>query len=114
ALGEDSPKLVRLRATLKIVPDLGRALTRIALDRGGPRDLLAIARAIDGAANLCDDLSLVPETEELSAISAALARAPQAIATELFAAIDDDAPLLARDGGFVRKGFDAALDAERA
>jgi DNA mismatch repair protein MutS len=32
----------------------------------------------------------------------------------LAAAIDDDAPLLARDGGFVRKGFDADLDAERA
>ena len=32
----------RLRPTLKAVPDLARALTRLALDRGGPRDLAAI------------------------------------------------------------------------
>ena len=33
-----------VRATLRRCPDLGRALGRLALARGGPRDLLAVAR----------------------------------------------------------------------
>ncbi|HEX4296740.1 MAG TPA: DNA mismatch repair protein MutS, partial [Devosia sp.] len=38
-----------LRAALKTVPDLTRAATRLALGRGGPRDLGAVAQAVAGA-----------------------------------------------------------------
>ena len=109
----DTTRTSRLRAGLKSVPDITRALTRLTLDRGGPRDLRAIAGAVDGARRLAQDLAGI-EDAELTAIAATLANAPDAMAAELLSAIDDEPPLLARDGGFIRKGYDERLDAERA
>ncbi|MEO6394499.1 MAG: DNA mismatch repair protein MutS [Devosia sp.] len=105
----------RLRQTLKSAPDLTRALTRLALSRGGPRDLAAIGAAIaiaDIASAALAELDGAPD--ELAAIRDRLATAPQDLATELEQAIDGEPPLLARDGGFVRRGYDAKLDTERA
>jgi len=105
----------RLRADLKAVPDLARALTRLALDRGGPRDLAAIGKAVSAATALAqhfarlDDMPVV-----LARLAKILASAPLPLASELAAALDDEMPLLSRDGGFVRKGFDETLDNERA
>ncbi|MBN9305099.1 MAG: DNA mismatch repair protein MutS [Devosia sp. 67-54] len=105
----------RLRGALKSVPDLTRALTRLALGRGGPRDLDAVARAIAGAGELAAALrGLDAAPAVLAGIGATLATAPIALAAELAGALDDELPLLSRDGGFVRKGYDAGLDAERA
>ena len=105
----------RLRSDLKSVPDLTRALTRLALGRGGPRDLRATGGAIAAAIALADRLATLDRPPaELKAIAARLADAPAALAAELAAAIDDEPPLLARDGGFVKRGYDAPLDAERA
>ncbi|MEO8758670.1 MAG: DNA mismatch repair protein MutS [Devosia sp.] len=105
----------RLRATLKSVPDLTRAQTRLALGRGGPRDLNAIARGIAGAGELSAALvALVDAPADLARIRDTLGTAPTELAAELTRAVDEEPPLLARDGGFVRRGYDAALDAERA
>ena len=109
----DTQRTAKLRAGLKSVPDITRALTRLTLDRGGPRDLRAIAGAVDGARRLAADLETLDDAG-LSAIRDTLAAAPAALAAQLLAAIDDEPPLLARDGGFVRRGCDPALDAERA
>jgi DNA mismatch repair protein MutS len=115
ALVDDAILTTRLRAALRAVPDLTRALTRLALERGGPRDLNAVARAIAASGELAAQLSALDEPPtELLRLRAILAGAPLPLAAELTAAIDDEPPLLARDGGFVRKGFDAGLDAERA
>ena len=114
-LRDDSMLATRLRATLKSAPDLTRALTRLALTRGGPRDLLAIARAITAAQELALALANTNELPaDLAAVRSALDNAPAPLGAELERAIDSDAPLLARDGGFVLKGYDSALDAERA
>ncbi|CDP52143.1 DNA mismatch repair protein MutS [Devosia sp. DBB001] len=112
----DQPVLnERLRTGLKSVPDITRALTRLALDRGGPRDLNAIGAAIGQAGDLAARLGQMGEAPQgLVAIGRALSEAPQALAAELRSAIDEEPPLLARDGGFVRRGYDNALDAERA
>ena len=112
----DEPVLnERLRTGLKTVPDITRALTRLALERGGPRDLNAIGAAIGQAGDLAIRLGQLAEPPQgLAAIAAALAAAPQDLAAELRSAIDEEPPLLARDGGFVRRGYDNALDAERS
>ena len=34
--------------TLKGAPDMARALSRIALNRGGPRDILSVAQGLAG------------------------------------------------------------------
>jgi len=115
ALRADTVCVTRLRTALKSVPDLTRALTRLALGRGGPRDLSAIGRAISGAGALATELrTLADMPAELARLGAVLATAPRALADDLLAALDDELPLLSRDGGFTRKGYDDALDAERA
>lgn len=109
----DTSRTARLRTGLKSVPDITRALTRLTLDRGGPRDLRAIAGAVDGARRLAQDLAGLDDAE-LGSTQRILADAPDAMAAELLAAVDDEPPLLARDGGFIRRGYDEKLDAERA
>ncbi|HZY67433.1 MAG TPA: DNA mismatch repair protein MutS, partial [Devosia sp.] len=114
-LCDDTILRTGLRATLKSAPDLTRAVTRLALGRGGPRDLLAVARAVAAAGELSAILGGLAELpEELDEIRTALASAPLPLAEELGRAVDEDAPLLARDGSFVRRGYHEALDAERA
>ncbi|HTN64089.1 MAG TPA: DNA mismatch repair protein MutS, partial [Devosia sp.] len=105
----------RLRADLKSVPDLARALTRLALDRGGPRDLAAIGVSVSAALALSAHFhSIETPSPILDRLNSCLAAAPRDLASELALAINDEPPLLARDGGFVRKGYDAKLDGERA
>jgi DNA mismatch repair protein MutS len=114
ALVGDAVLGTRLRAALKSVPDLTRALTRLALDRGGPRDLRAIAAAILGAHELGALLrGLADPPAGLTRIGEVLRAAPHELARGLDAALDEDPPLTATDGGFVRNGFDERLDAER-
>jgi DNA mismatch repair protein MutS len=111
----DSMLATKLRQTLKGVPDLTRALTRLALDRGGPRDLTAVARAVGGASELAAALkSLAALPADLVRVTQTLGTAPLGLAAELTRALDPEPPLMSRDGGFVQKGYDAALDAERA
>src|SRR5690606_4304421 len=115
ALAADTLLTGRLRADLKAVPDLARALTRLALDRGGPRDMAAIGKAVGAATALAGHFDRLDDPPAiLAALSASLAAAPLPLASELALALDDDLPLLSRDGGFVRKDYDAGLDAERA
>ncbi len=105
----------RLRQGLKAVPDVTRALTRLTLGRGGPRDLAAIGRAIAGAGALTE---LMGPEKSLPAgwqkVVAGLKRGDRSLAEELASAIIDEPPLLARDGNFVRESYSQELDDERA
>lgn len=115
ALVADSALNARLRSDLKAVPDLTRAFTRLALGRGGPRDLRAVGRALAQSLALAAELrTLAHPPAELSAIAATLETAPAALASEILSALVEEPPLLTRDGGFVARDYDATLDAERA
>jgi DNA mismatch repair protein MutS len=104
-----------IRERLKQAPDLARALARLVIGRGGPRDLAAIRDGIAAAAAVATRLADGAESPaEIAQASAALRRPDGAIAAELTAALADELPHLKRDGGFVRAGFDAALDEARA
>jgi DNA mismatch repair protein MutS len=104
-----------LRALLRAVPDLARALTRIVVGRGGPRDLAAIRDGIFAAAEFSARLSALTEVpRETAQAIAALRRPNPDIAAELALALADDLPAFRRDGGFVRAGYEAALDEARA
>ena len=104
-----------LRALLKAVPDLARALARIAVARGGPRDLAAIRDGILAAAEFAARLAaMVDIPRELTQAIDLLRRPDAAIAAELANALSDELPALRRDGGFVRAGFLPALDEARA
>jgi DNA mismatch repair protein MutS len=104
-----------MRARLNAAPDLARALARLVVGRGGPRDLAAIRDGIAAAADLAAELERAAGlADELVQAAAALRRPDAAIAAELTAALADELSHLKRDGGFVRAGYDAALDETRA
>ncbi|HWJ88230.1 MAG TPA: DNA mismatch repair protein MutS [Pelagibacterium sp.] len=103
-----------IRKRLRAAPDIARALTRLTLERGGPRDLAAIGSGIAQAQALAAMLADFPDRgDDLDAIASQLAQAPQALADELARALVDEPPLLARDGGFVAPSFDPELDTQR-
>ncbi|MCZ0737353.1 DNA mismatch repair protein MutS [Phreatobacter sp. AB_2022a] len=101
-----------IRARLASAPDMARALTRIAMGRGGPRDLAAIGQGLVAAAGLAELLAGT-RAGELADVAEGLAQPDPAIAETLAAALADELPLLKRDGGFVRAGHLADLDEAR-
>jgi DNA mismatch repair protein MutS len=105
-----------LREELKSTPDLARALARLALNRGGPRDLGAVRDAIASARALAAQLTRASDLglpHVLDAITTSLKAVPDAIERALDSALADELPLNKRDGGFIRDGFDAGLDEHR-
>ncbi|RDE09495.1 DNA mismatch repair protein MutS [Pelagibacterium lacus] len=114
ALLERSIETDSIRKALRSAPDMARALTRLTLERGGPRDLAAIGRGIVQARALAATLATFPDCPEgLKDIAAGLERAPQILADEFAVALVEEPPLLARDGGFVAAGYEAELDTQR-
>lgn len=110
ALKDDHQKRSAIQSKLKQVADLDRALTRLSLDRGGPRDMLSIRQSLVQMEPLSDLLS--GQSGELSAIEAAL-KGHDDLLNLLDSALGDDVPMLARDGGFVKSGYRSDLDAAR-
>jgi DNA mismatch repair protein MutS len=111
----DSGARAATRERLRAAPDLARALARLVVGRGGPRDLAAVRDGIAAAADLAGALSAnAALPAELAQAAAALKEPDPSIARELAAALADELPLAKRDGGFVRGGYAAALDEARA
>ena len=103
------------RELLAIAPDMARALARLVVGRGGPRDLAAIRDGIGVATGLAARLDkLAKKSSELNSVLGALLAPEQAVMREMIAALADELPLFKRDGGFVREGYDAALDESRS
>ncbi len=111
ALAENARLTADLQDHLKGVHDLDRALSRLALDRGGPRDMAAIRGTIAQAQTLFSLMSgelpsvLKTAADDLQGHDELLDLLDQALIAE--------PPLLARDGGFIAPGYDAELDEAR-
>ncbi len=106
-----------VRTKLKAAPDMARALSRLGQQRGGPRDLRTLAVGLDCVNDLVGLLNAVENMPaELLAVIDTLQDAQKplgVLAEQLSAALDDNMPLLARDGGFVRTDYHAGLDKAR-
>ena len=100
-----------LREALRRVPDMDRALSRLALDRAGPRDLAAIRAGLTQAEMVS---GMLQGTPPLLAEAAKALVGHAALVDLLDQALVAEPPLLARDGGFIAPGFDAELDETRA
>ncbi len=103
-----------LRDALKLVPDMPRALSRLALDRGGPRDLGAIRQGLAAAAHVAQLLEERLLPEEVAGVLEGLRRLPAHLEPWLSAQLAEELPLLKRDGGFLARGAHAELDEVRA
>jgi DNA mismatch repair protein MutS len=103
-----------IRTVLRAAPDMSRAQARLSLGRGGPRDLAGLR---DGILAADQALALLEQIEapsaEIAAVVEALRRPSRELARELARALAEQLPLIKRDGGFVREGYDTTLDETR-
>ncbi len=100
----------QLRAALRHCPDMARALGRLSLGRGGPRDLGALRDGL-ATAEATQAALAGPLPTGLAGHRALLAPAPSLLA-RLRAALPELVPLRLEDGA-IAQGFDATLDSLR-
>jgi DNA mismatch repair protein MutS len=112
----------QIRNRLRHAPDIARALARISVGRGGPRDLANIRDGLNAAGGL---LGVLPEVDDpLKAPTGELASARDAlcggvaecsgVAVSLDRLLVPEPPFFSRDGGFIRPGAHPPLDEVRA
>lgn len=103
----------QLTDLLKTLPDMERALARLTADRGGPRDMGILRDGLKQAA-IINSYLLGTDIgkEQLNTIVASLSAPPSlhALTDKLAYALKDELPILGREGGFIRKGYNARLD----
>ena len=105
-----------IRDFLYTVPDMERALSRLTVGRGGPKDLAMIRDGLRQSeiirAQMQSDATIL---KVFQSMLENLHQVP-ALATlqdQLKLALEETPPLFARDGGFIRKGYNAKLDSLR-
>lgn len=98
-----------LRQKMQSLPDMERALSRLGLDRGGPRDLAALRDGLTTALAVADVLA----RGDAPMFSVTGLQKGEVLAQTLAAQVVQNPPLLAREGGFVADGIDAELDGLR-
>jgi len=101
-----SDALAGLRAALRGVPDVQRALGRLSVGRAAPRDLLAVAQTLAAARAAAAALLGAP-------FDVAALEVDPALAELLARALADPLPARIDDGGVIAAGYDGELDAER-
>jgi DNA mismatch repair protein MutS len=111
---EDSAARDDIRETLRTAPDMSRALARLSVGRGGPRDLAGLRDGILAADLTLQRLERLGDLpRDLAAIVEALRKPARDLAREYERALAEQLPLMKRDGGFVREGYEPALDETR-
>jgi len=102
----------KFRETLKVVQDLERLVARAALGTAGPRDLVGLRQSlavIPRVRAILGDLqapligSLIAQLDDLGDVR-----------SRIEATLVEEPPALARDGGYVREGFDQEIDTLRS
>ncbi|MCP4384638.1 MAG: DNA mismatch repair protein MutS [Hyphomicrobiales bacterium] len=113
ALLADVALRTALRDDLAAAPDMVRALSRLTLNRGGPRDLAAIRDGLAVARRLATRLASDGRAKAIALAAESLGSVPDDLTARLDAALADDLPHLKRDGGFIRDGCRSDLDEAR-
>ncbi len=100
-----------VREALKPVADIERILARVALRSARPRDLAGVALTLNGLPAIAAAIAAL-DAPLLYELATRLGEHADVTAL-LTRALADELPLLARDGGVFRSGYDAALDGLR-
>lgn len=108
---QEEPLRTENRQQLKQCPDIERALSRLSLGRGGPRDLATIRDGLLAAAAISKTIGQVSAQipELLTELLAELGE-HSLLTSRLSRALADELPLFSRDGNFIRSGYSDALD----
>ena len=113
AFAKDSELRRRAREALRSAPDIARALGRLSVGRGGPRDLANLRDGVKAARGLRDNLrkeSLAGEALEAIVSLTQNIAAVSRLSDRLDFLLVEEPPYLARDGGFIKAGAHAPLD----
>ncbi|MEQ1440332.1 DNA mismatch repair protein MutS [Fontimonas sp. SYSU GA230001] len=102
----------RLRDALQDIVDLERILARVALRSARPRDLAGLSASLQRLPGVAAALTGV-EAPLLRTLAGQLGDHAD-LAAHLQQALADEPPLLVKDGGVFRAGFDPTLDELRA
>ncbi len=101
-----------VRGALKACPDMERALSRINLGRGSPRDLAALRDGLKQSGIVQEILTALDLPESLSRESIRLG-GHMTLIERFTRALGDSLPPYARDGGFIASGYHEGLDGFR-
>ena len=113
-LHDDGDLRARLRTALRALPDIGRAVGRLAAGRGSPRDLAQLRDGLDQGYRLHGMLqAIAPRPALLDTLLPAFL-GHGALVDELTRALIPAPPIDISQGGYIAEGYDAALDALRA
>jgi DNA mismatch repair protein MutS len=113
-LVEDAIRRERIRARLKAMPDIGRALGRLAAGRGGPRDLALLRDGLGEADALRQEIAGEADVPPLLANLSPRLGGHEALVGQLRAALVESPPIDAGKGGYIAEGYDASLDTLRS
>ena len=111
-----------VREQLRRLPDIARALARLSLQRGSPRDLGSLRDGIRAARALRETLSILDDPLKPAAGEAGLARTALADSLVQLSALGErleqllaaELPAHGRDGGYIAAGAHAPLDEARS
>jgi DNA mismatch repair protein MutS len=107
-----------VRSCLGKIADLERLAVKLTVDRAAPRDLGSLRASLGELPALLSALSRSPDPSAREALGVAAAEpwidGCEDVQAHLAAALSDELPVRASDGGVMRDGFDPALDEARA
>jgi DNA mismatch repair protein MutS len=105
-----------LRQTLKRIPDIERAVSRLVLKRGGPQDLLNIRTALHELLSVAGQMedNVLPEMPKGLLHYRRNLHPHDGLRSLLEEALQSEVPRLARDGGFIASGHHARIDELRS
>lgn len=112
-LHDDPLRRDSVREALKAIPDLARALGRIVAGRGSPRDLGQLRDGLGAARALRERLGRAADLPPLLARLLPDMDGHGALVEHLARALVETPPTERGQGGYIARGYDAALDALR-
>lgn len=98
-----------IRSLLRQSSDMARALSRLALNRGGPRDLSGILSGMVSAFAIADQFEKTVPYDVQIALHA-ISNLPRSLMIKLSDQLAAQLPMIARDGNFIASGANAELD----
>ena len=112
-LHSNGSRRTRIRAALKAMPDVPRALARLVAQRGSPRDLAQLRDGLDAIAGLKSDIEADSDHPHLLARLLPSLGGHSALVDRLTRSLVASPPIESSKGGYIAPGYDAALDALR-
>jgi DNA mismatch repair protein MutS len=99
-----------VRAALRALPDVGRALGRVVAGRGSPRDLGQLRDGLSGARTIADKFAAMDDVPVLLGRLLPALGGHGALVDHFARALVQTPPTERGQGGYIATGYDAALD----